>query len=108
MFEIDSVNLGLTIDYHITDWYINQNSYLEKSLIYNSLSIFSLIDNLEYIKFNFSGKTYYITKKQIEQLYPNYKEIINNGIDKNNFNNYVENKIIDDEFIDKIFNSLFE
>ncbi len=108
VFEIDSVNLGLTIDYHITDWYINQNSYLEKSLIYNSLSIFSLIDNLEYIKFNFSGKTYYITKKQIEQLYPNYKEIINNGIDKNNFNNYVENKIIDDEFIDKIFNSLFE
>lgn len=53
VFEIDSNNLGLTIDYHITDWYINDGMYLEKSLIYNSVSIFSLIENLEYIEYNF-------------------------------------------------------
>ena len=49
VFEIDSKNLGLTIDYHITDWYINENYYLEKSIVYNSVSIFALIDNVEYI-----------------------------------------------------------
>ena len=35
VFEIDSKNLGLTIDYHITDWYISENYYLEKSLLYD-------------------------------------------------------------------------
>ena len=47
VFEIDSVNLGLTIDYHITDWYVNENHYLEKSLLYNSVSIFTLIYNVK-------------------------------------------------------------
>ena len=29
--EIDSKNNGLTIDYHITDWYINENYYLKET-----------------------------------------------------------------------------
>ena len=53
-FEIDSEKLSLNINYHITDWYINENLYLEKSLLYNSISMFILIDNLEYININFS------------------------------------------------------
>ena len=48
-FELDSTDLGIIINYHITDWYINENYYLEKSLIYNSVSIFSLIENTKYI-----------------------------------------------------------
>ena len=107
VFEIDSENFGLTINYHITDWYINQNYYLEKSLIYNSVSIFILIDNVEYINYNFSGKNYKINRNQIEEFYPNYNEIIEDEINKDNFNKYLENKINDDEFIDSIFNKIF-
>ena len=104
VFEIDSDNLGLIIDYHITDWYINENYYLEKSIVYNSVSIFSLIDNVKYIKFNFSGKTYEIKRENVENYFPNYKEIVKDGINKKAFNKYLEQKISDTEFIDLCFN----
>lgn len=107
VFEIDSEKLGLTIDYRITDWYINDKLYVEKSLIYNTVSIFSLIDNVEYIQYNFTGKTYRIDKSKVLENYPNYNKINDNGINKDNFNNYLESKINDDTFIKDIFNKLF-
>ena len=103
VFQIDSNNLGLIIDYHITDWYINENYYLEKSIVYNSVSIFSLIDNVKYIKYNFSGKTYEVKKEIVISTFPNYKDIVNNGIDKEAFNKYLEQKIPDNEFINLYF-----
>lgn len=109
VFEIDSNNLGLTIDYHITDWYINDDLYMQKSLIYNSVSIFSLIENVEYIEFNFSGSSYKITRKAIEDNYPNYSEIVQNeNINKEKFNQYVENKMNDNEFVEAICQKIFE
>lgn len=102
-FEIDSENLGLTIDYHITDWYINENYYLEKSLVYNSVSLFSLIGNLDHITYNFSGKTYSVDKDGIKN-YPHYEDIIKSN---KNFNKYLEAKINNDEFIDQVFKKLF-
>ena len=107
VFEIDSVNLELTVDYYITDWYINENHYLEKSLLYNSVSIFSLIDNVDKLTFNFSGKSYKVNRKQIEELYPNYDDIVSNEINKNNFNKYLENKMNDNDFVETIFNKIF-
>ena len=105
VFEIDPINLGLTIDYHITDWYINENYYLEKSLIYNSVSIFSLIDNVQFIKYNFSGNNYVVNRKDIENNFPHYREINKKEIDKEAFNKYLEAKIEDIDFIDKCFNN---
>ncbi len=107
VFKIDSENLGLTIDYHITDWYVNESHYLEKSLLYNSVSIFALIDNVEQITFNFSGNTYTVSRKQIKELYPNFKDIVNNGINQNNFNKYLENKMNDDNFVENTFKKIF-
>lgn len=106
-FEIDSGRLGLEINYHITDWYINENLYLEKSLIYNSVSIFALIDNIKYINYNFSGKSYRVSKDKIKEYYPNYDKIVNSGLDKANFNKYLEDKINDNDFIDSIFNKIY-
>ena len=104
VFEIDSNKLGLTIDYHITDWYINDGMYLEKSLIYNSVSIFALIENVEYIEYNFSGSSYKITRETVEDNYPNYSTIVlNEKIDKEKFNELVENKMNDNEFVEQIF-----
>lgn len=106
IFEVDSDNLGLIIDYHITDWYINQNYYLEKSIVYNSVSIFSLIDNVQYIKYNFSGKTYEVKRENVEKYFPNYEDIVKDGIDKDAFNKYLEEKISDIEFINLYFNKI--
>ena len=105
VFEIDTENLGLIIDYHITDWYINENYYLEKSLVYNSVSIFSLIDNVQYIKYNFSGNTYEVKREDVEKYFPNYQDIIKDGINKDAFNQYLENKISDIEFINTCSNN---
>ena len=109
VFEIDSENLGLIVDYHITDWYINDEElYLEKCLIYNSVSIFSLIENTQYIEYNFTGNSYKITREIIEKNYPNYDDIfIDNKIDKDSFNRLVENKMNDNEFVKETFGKLF-
>ena len=108
VFEIDSQNNGLTIDYHTTDWYNNENLYIHKALIYNSVSIFMLIDNVKTITFNFSGNSYEIERTTIENKYPNYNIILNNGnINKNEFNKSVENKMNDNIFVEEVFNTCF-
>ena len=107
VFEIDSNNLGLTIDYHITDWYINDEMYVERALVYNSVALFSLIENLQYVTYNFTGNSYTIKREKVQEIYPNYSKINENGINKDNFNIYLENKMTDDEFIKDIFNKLF-
>lgn len=81
VFEIDSKGCGLIVDYHCTDWYNNENLYINKALVYNSVSLFKLIDNLEYITFNFSGSSYTITREHC---------LLNKNI---------EQKINDNEFI---------
>lgn len=108
VFKIDSTKFRLEINYHITDWYIDEDNYLKKCLVYNSVSIFSLIENVELITYNFSGKSYSVTRKQVIESYPNYSEIIKNGIDKDNFNKYLENRLYDEEFIDDIFSIFFQ
>ena len=107
VFEVDSEKLGLTVDYHITDWYINDDMYVERALVYNSVSIFSLIDNVQYITYNFTGKSYKIERAKVQELYPNYTKINENEINKENFNIYLESKINDDKFIKDTFNKLF-
>ena len=76
-------------------------------MVYNSVAIFVLIDNVKYINYNFSGKSYKITREIVENNYPNYEKIVDDGINKNNFNKYLENKINDDIFIDTVFDKLF-
>lgn len=104
VFEIDSENCGMTIDYHFTDWYNNENLYTEKALVYNSVSAFALIENLKYITFNFSGSSYSVTREAIEKNYPNYEDIFaENSIDAEKFSTYVEQKMNDSLFVSNVF-----
>lgn len=105
VFEIDDTNL--VIDYHMTDWQFNENLYVNKALIYNSVSLFSLIDNLESITYNFSGSSYYVNRNNVVDNYPNYSKIFNNNkLNRNNFNKYVENVMNDDDFIENNFEKM--
>lgn len=109
VFEIDSENCGLTIYYNTTDWYNNENMYIEQALVYNSVSMFMLIDNLKTITFNFSGSLYKVERIKVEKYYPKYSEILNNGnIDKDKFNKYVENKMNDTDFVEEMFKLIEE
>ena len=89
VFEIDSKGCGLIVDYHCTDWYNNENLYIHKALVYNSVSLFKLIDNLEYISFIFSGSSYTITREHCP------------------LNKNIEKKLNDNEFISEMM-KLFE
>lgn len=104
VYEIDSENCGVTIDYHATDWYGNDNLYTEKGLIYNSVSAFGLVQNLDYIRYNFSGSSYMITREKIEQNYPEYQRVVSGKeIDEEAFDRYVEQKMNDEEFVAEMF-----
>lgn len=81
VFEIDSEIYGLTINHNYTDWYNNENLYIDKALVYNSVFLFKMIDNLEYITFNFSGSNYTITREHCP------------------LNKNIEQKINDNEFV---------
>lgn len=107
VFEIDDNKL--IVDYHMTDWYLNDDLYVDKALIYNSVSLFALINNLESITYNFSGSSYYVNRDDIENNYPNYfKVFVDDKINKNNFNKYVENLMNDEEFIKNNFKKMFK
>lgn len=68
-----------------------------------------LIDNLEIITFNFSGSSYKVKRTKLEQNYPKYNEILNNGnIDKDKFNKYVENKMNDNDFVEEMYKLIEE
>jgi len=109
VYKIDSENCGLTIDYNTTDWNNNENMYVERALVYDSISMFILIDNLKSITFNFSGSSYKVERIKIEENYPKYNEILNNGnIDKDKFNKYVENRMNDTDFVEEIFDLIEE
>ena len=107
VFEIDDNKL--IVDYHMTEWYLNDDLYVNKALIYNSVSLFALIDNLESITYNFSGFSYYVNRDDLENNYPNYfKVFVDDKINKNNFNKYVENLMNDEEFIKNNFKKMFK
>lgn len=107
-FEIDSKNLGLTINYKTEVNKIDE-LYLKKCLLYNSVSIFELIQNVQYVKFNFTETSYTVERQKLEETYPSYGEIVkDNIINKDNFNKYVEDMMKDDEFVKNTFNSIFE
>lgn len=107
VIELDSTNLGIIIDYHVTDWYINNDNYVEKSLIYNTFSIFSLIENVEYITYNFTGNSYTITREKFEELYPSYKTITYKNFTKEKFITCLEEKINDYTFVNDVFDKMF-
>lgn len=108
VFEIHSQDCGLTIDYHFTDWYGNDDLYIEKSMIYNSASVFALIENVQYINFNFSGSSYHITRSVFEQEYPDWEKVIKGTmIDQNSFDQYIESEMNDTAFVEKAFD-IFE
>ena len=72
--------------------------------MYDSVSLFALIENLEYIKFNFSGNSYVIARETIEDSYPDYDEIFaDDSINIKKFRQYVEQKMNDQSFVTDIF-----
>lgn len=104
VIKIDDVNLGLKVFYSGTDWYLTNNMYLEKSLVFNTIMLFSLIDNLSYLEFNFSGNSFYITRLNYQTVmktigeYAYLNQTDNNGLESKLLELTLNEKIISDLF----------
>lgn len=110
IFKIDDVNCGLIVNYQVTDWYVNNDHYVEQGLVYNTLALFGLIDNLEYVRYNFSGRNYQkITRQDVEMCYPLFDDIFSvDKIDQELFNEKIEKMINDKEQVSVLFAQLFK
>lgn len=67
-FEIISKDLTLIVNYLDTTWNIGAEK-VNKSLIYNSVAAFSLIENLQKIVYNFSGSAYYVNREDLKLIF---------------------------------------
>lgn len=103
-FSIAREKCGVEVNYHMTGWYIEEDGYLKQSLLYDAVSMFLLIDNLKYVTFNFSGESYEITKEAITK-YPHFEDMRDLDVDK--FDEYLEKKIMDLEFVTERVDELF-
>lgn len=112
VFQIDSQNLGLKVNYRIMDWYIRDSRnalYLEQSLLYNSAAIFLLIENVNCLSFNFSGVIYKVTREDMERTFPHYRELKKeNAIQTKLFRKYVGEMLADPDFIYQYFDQLLK
>lgn len=110
IFEIDDVNCGLIVNYQVTDWYVNADHYVEQGMVYNTLALFGLIDNLEYVRYNFSSRNYQkITRQDVEVCYPLFDDIFSvDKIDQELFNEKIEKMINDIEQVSVLFAKLFK
>lgn len=107
--QIDTDTLGLTVNYYAADWYDSDYLYVQKGLVYNTVCIFLLIDNVRTVKYNFSGSSYEVSRDRAETCYPDYDQL-KRGIeaDEEIFREYVQCKIDDYEFTESMFKIMFE
>lgn len=107
LFEIDSRDCGLIVDYRTPSWYI-ASSYLKQSLIYNSVSMFLLIDNLAYVRYQFQDQFFETTREVIENEFPEYNQIYKQGdLSLDAFSAYVESSLQQEGFVETIFSNVF-
>lgn len=69
-------------------------------MIYNSVTIFGLIQNIETIRYYFSGSSYEVQREEFVKRYPDYDKVFGKEtVDKEAFNQYVEKRMNDKEFV---------
>lgn len=71
--EILSDEYGLNIYYHNVRWNINHlendSLFVEKALLFNTLALFTYIDNLEHISFYFSDAVFSLDRDTFNQMF---------------------------------------
>lgn len=77
-------------------------------MIYNAISTFLLIDNVEYVEYNFSGSSYRTNRGKAINNFSDYKMLINDGINQRDFNKYLVSNIKNDEFVQKMFELMYK
>lgn len=101
----------LIINYHdnVSD-FINATirNTLERDLLYNTVSMFLLIDDLDYIEYNIFDTIFMVNRKSVEDNYPGYININRpHKFYTDRFEKYVEEKIINYDFVSLNYKEIF-
>ncbi len=100
-FQLFPENLTAQIEYKEISSNID-NNHLLKSLIYNSLSAYILINNLEKLIFVFEDTTYITKKNVFKNFFGDFSELLKIDIWKNNFQEPLKN----DDYVNEISKTL--
>ncbi|OPJ64651.1 hypothetical protein CLORY_05200 [Clostridium oryzae] len=100
-YRLHSDKLTLEVNYKKTIDAIGDKK-VKEALIYNSTAAFALIDNLEHIKYNFPGDSFAINRKDIEEFYGNFYNILKDTIWKDK----VQKKLYDKNYVEESFMKL--
>ena len=104
----DVINSKLEIKYTLERFYSIDINYFKQSMVYNTLSIFLLLDYIDTIKYSFNETYYYVTRESVEDLYPNLNLIKKpTGVDKYNFNEYIEKEILREDMVNWWYKEFF-
>ena len=101
----------LIINYHdkVSD-FINTTirNTLERDLLYNTVSMFLLIDDLDYIEYNIFDTTFMVNRESVEKNYPGYININRpHNFYTDRFEKYVEEKMINYDFVSIYYKEIF-
>lgn len=102
---VDSRSLEIT--YEIKEEYFKEYLEFERSLIYNVVSIFTIIDSVEYIRINVFDRSYLITRDELKEYFPNINEILQSDVKRDYWVDLFEAFITDNEYIRHNYKILF-
>ena len=97
-FELNSTEYSFGINYRVSTPAVDMH-YLNDALIYDATAAFTLIDNLEIIRFRFRDTTFEVQRKNVESQFEDLTKLL----DKNNWQRHVV-----DEIDNISFDSIFE
>ncbi len=98
-FEIHSETCALTVNYLDTVWNIGEEK-VQRDLIYNSVAAMAAIDNLSGITYNFSGKSYSFSRKQMEDV---FGSPLSELLEQEKWSNEVQDKLSAADFVEQFF-----
>lgn len=97
--EIDSKNLEYIINYKEALENMDEDK-VKADLIYNATANFALIDNLQAITFNFTGKAFRITRNYLKDW---YKENLSSLTEESKWKTAVQEKLADKNYVNEFW-----
>lgn len=101
-FENYPETFTLEVNYKETVWGIGEKN-VNKTIIYNSTAAFALIDNLNEIHYNFTGKSYKVLRSDVEKW---YGVKLSSMLKKDVWKSKVQKKLKDNEYVQNCINAI--
>lgn len=98
-FQLDSENLKATVFYEVADWEIGE-AKMKRDLLYNSVVAMGLIQNLQVIRYEFSGSAFEFSRAAlVEELDAELADLLASEEWKTDF----QEQLADEKFVNEFY-----